>query len=383
MVFGALVIADSHGRVDLKKLSPDQLAQLEHLRRKRERVRIQRSLLRRKRLVTRNTAHFPQAMLVRTAGNIERILVEMPTVFSFERNFDASAGAINLIRESIINRRIPALVDFSNVEFVGAAAALVLTAEIFRSKYSLMLSNGRRTVSGTYPKNPIAHKILHDIGFYKAIQTEGLETTDEDMSHIHIGMRSFTRIEAAEIESFRDLFLTPFPHLERLAHQRMQGAVVEAMSNCFDHAFASAGDYRRLGRRAWLSGYIDLSQNEFMMMVFDQGAGIPRTVEANWMDKLRAFGALQLNPTEGELIAAATDMYRTSTGQIGRGRGFDTMKRFVDVCEDGELRVFSNRGKYVYTRNENLVPDDATQTLGGTLVQWRIRQKGQELPIGA
>jgi hypothetical protein len=87
------------------------------------------------------------------------------------------------------------------------------------------------------------------------------------------------------------------------------------------------------------------------------------------------LNAISAQPSDGEMILAATELYRTSTGQSGRGQGFRNMKRFVDVCTDGELRVLSNRGRYVYMKDtEN--HDDASLSIGGTVVEWRFRHDG-------
>jgi hypothetical protein len=72
------------------------------------------------------------------------------------------------------------------------------------------------------------------------------------------------------------------------------------------------------------------------------------------------------------MIAAATELYRTSTGQSGRGRGFRDMKRFIDECDDGELRVLSNRGSYRYMKDGEQI-DDQEFSIGGTLIEWRVR----------
>jgi hypothetical protein len=78
------------------------------------------------------------------------------------------------------------------------------------------------------------------------------------------------------------------------------------------------------------------------------------------------------SPGDGHMIAAATEIYRTSTGQSGRGRGFRDMNRFIDECDDGELRVLSNRGSYRYIKDQEQI-DDEELSIGGTLIEWRVR----------
>lgn len=372
--------------LDYEGSEEDQLKRIhsdEKIRIERHRRRVELAELRRKQRRVNSRAQyaslFSSRHLVRLSDNVSRLVLTVPAEFSFDKNYEESAAVINGIRDAILNQRTPVFLDFSNVAYVGAAAALVLTAEIFRSRTSLILPRGRRAVSGSYPKFVVPHKILDDLGFYRAIQVESyMPPPDLTASHIHIGMQSYTRIDAAQIDAFRTVFSEPFEQLKQIYKQRLQGAVVEAVSNSFEHAFKSAADFRMLSQRAWLSGYIHRSDNEFMMMVYDQGAGIPRTLDPTVLERLRSVGSL-LQPSDSDMISAATDIYRTSTGQASRGRGFQTMKRFIDICEDGELRVLSNRGRYVYNRQGAQVAKDANQSLGGTLVQWRIKHQAKEI----
>src|SRR3546814_15751737 len=85
---------------------------------------------------------------------------------------------------------------------------------------------------------------------------------------------------------------------------------------------------------------------------------------------------LSTQPSDGEMILAATEYHRSGTGGKGRGRGFADMKRFVDICTDGELRVLSNRGSYHYLSGAE-AHGNAETSLGGTLLEWRF-QIGRE-----
>jgi hypothetical protein len=110
-----------------------------------------------------------------------------------------------------------------------------------------------------------------------------------------------------------------------------------------------------------------------MIMILDQGVGIPNTLDANLLDLIAAaLGDFKLRPTDGYMIKAATELHRTSTSQATRGRGFRDMKRFVDTCDDGELRVMSNRGTYAYVKGQETI-DDHDASIGGTLIEWRVR----------
>jgi hypothetical protein len=115
-----------------------------------------------------------------------------------------------------------------------------------------------------------------------------------------------------------------------------------------------------------------------MIMLYDQGIGIPETIDADLVETIRAAIAgetdLKLHVSDGYTIKLATEIWRTTTGQGGRGRGFRDMKRFVDHCNDGELRVLSNRGSYTYvTESESF--EDLPLSSGGTIIEWRFRSE--------
>jgi hypothetical protein len=129
-----------------------------------------------------------------------------------------------------------------------------------------------------------------------------------------------------------------------------------------------------LPRRWWLAGHLDKSNKEMMIMILDQGIGIPNHLEPTLFEKVAALLERRWSPSDGAMIQAATELYRTSTLQGGRGKGFRDMKRFIDACDDGELRVLSNRGSYSYTKVTEKF-DDHTTSIGGTLIEWRVRNQ--------
>ena len=94
----------------------------------------------------------------------------------------------------------------------------------------------------------------------------------------YLMMQSFARIEPERIVEFRDACVLAFGELEDRARKRMQGAISEALLNCFNHAFSQDADFQVYGRRAWLAGHVNPERREMAVMIFDQGAGIPRAL---------------------------------------------------------------------------------------------------------
>jgi hypothetical protein len=153
----------------------------------------------------------------------------------------------------------------------------------------------------------------------------------------------------------------------------MVAALKEAMGNADEHAYKETTEYPFMRGRWWVTGYVDPVQREMMIMLLDQVIGVPRSLGPNLADWLDSFlNEKRWTPSDGHMIAAATELHRSSTGQSGRGKGFRDMKRFVDTCDDGELRVLSNRGSYCYRKGAERIGNEEL-SLGGTLIEWRIR----------
>jgi hypothetical protein len=160
-----------------------------------------------------------------------------------------------------------------------------------------------------------------------------------------------------------------------LAQGRMVASIKEAMGNAHEHAYVKPGTYPVLPNRWWLAGHLNPHHREMMILILDQGVGIPETLEPTMFEQIKALLKRTWTPTDGYMIAAATELHRTSTEKRGRGTGFQDMKRFVDTCDDGELRVLSNRGAYTYNKASQRIIDHST-SIGGTLIEWRVRHHG-------
>jgi hypothetical protein len=301
--------------------------------------------------------------------------VKLPEVFSLRENFEESLAAINTIRRIVINERQRVFIDFSTVDKIGVSCALALSAEIYRCKY-IRPGRGPRIINGNYPKNEEVYKKLYYMNFYRIFgigEPVGYDDPKDDGGNYHFMMQAFSKVDAARIAEFRDACLAAFGKLDDKARKRMQGAISEALLNSFNHAFSEMGDYAVAGRHAWLAGYVNLERQEMAVMVFDQGAGIPRTLPSNLAEILvSVLPGIDLT-TDSAKIHAATQLGRTSTGTQGRGKGFRSMKAFVDACEDAELQVFSNSGRYVYRANDDRTFADYSQSIGGTLILLRAR----------
>lgn len=360
----------------MKRLSPYQLDRIERQRRRRQRYKIKRHAVCNGSVVApplNLDSAIPRVFTIpRRRG---RIAIRLPAVLSLRDNFGPTMAAINELRQAAFVRHYPIMLHFDEVRSIEPAATLMLAAEIDRCT-RLRPYLGSRLVNGTYPPDTDVLLQLQEMGFYRAIGVPELSVPAQPESINRprfLKLFSFALVEPEIAASITDLVSVGAFEMSNQLKRRMTGALKEAMGNAVEHGYRDAGYYPALPGRWWCAAYVDPAQGEMMIILFDQGVGIPNTLDADLFDLIRSMVTTRTwGLSDGFMIAAATELYRTSTGQSGRGRGFRDMKKFIDSCDDGELRVLSNRGSYRYMKAGEQIADEIA-SIGGTLVEWRVR----------
>lgn len=315
------------------------------------------------------------------SGHIDRDRrpVILPQVFSYSENYEETQRAINEIIYHGIKRSTPIEVRFDKVEKIEPAATLALAAEIYRCRKLRVFRRGE-FVTGNYPESALINANLSEFGFYSLLKiADRPKISDQiDQTERPIFLRFLTsnRVEPQLADRFVSIIETHVLEIDRVARGRLVGAIKEAMGNVDEHAYKRPSEVQSMSKRWYLSARVNLKTHEVMIILYDQGIGIPGTIEPDLIEKIRAALAFEtdssLQVSDGYTIKLATELWRTGTGQQGRGRGFRDMKRFVGLCADGELTVLSNRGRYTYVvsgeKHETL-----DESLGGTVIQWRFR----------
>ena len=312
---------------------------------------------------------------------LERAQIIMPKVFSLTTNYAETMGVIRDMRVAALAERRSIMLHFTTLEAIEPAAGLVLVAEIDR----LRSLRGHSSVTGTYPTNHAIYNLLCEMGFFSLLKIVEIARrptiSDDDDGTVFLRFMSDNRVPAEEVDRFVSIIEKHIVSLNTLARERLVAAIIEAMANTLDHAHPAPVHLETMRNRWWMSSRVSLTENEVTIVLFDQGVGIPSTLDPTAYESIRAVLSsltklrLSAQPTDGEMILAATEYHRSGTGSDGRGRGFADMKRFVDICADGELRVLSNRGSYHYVSGKDGY-QNAEISLGGTLIEWRFRHGG-------
>jgi hypothetical protein len=299
----------------------------------------------------------------------------LPRDISLRDNYAETVELVTKIRDVVLRGNTPVQLYFDQVRTLEPAATLLLVAEIFRCR-QLRRWRGGHSVMGNYPSSSETFFQLREMGFYQLLDVDARDSLPDGRPPVErphfIRFRTMNSVMPRLAADFCDVVSRAAFQMDDLAKSRMVAALLEAMGNAHEHAYEKATVYPVMPKRWWLAGHLDVKRREMMIMILDQGVGIPNTLEATMFEQVSALLKMTGSPSDGKMIHAATELFRTSTGQGGRGRGFQDMKRFVETCDDGELWVVSNRGAYTYLKGKATIMDHKG-SIGGTLIQWRIR----------
>ena len=316
-------------------------------------------------------------------SDVSRKPIFLPHELSFWNNYEATVRTLSDIKETAFVENRPMVVHFEKVEKIDPSAALVLVSEIYRCKH-LRASRQGEIIQGTYPTNETVHRLLSEMGFFTLLELqdaiEPIDPADRDLNEpLYWKFESAKNVDTQFIDWFVSLVEKYVIPMNEIARRRLIAAMVEAMQNTLDHAYREPTRYQSMNDRWFLSMSLSPNNHEVRILLYDQGVGIPQTMNRDTFEIITSavkdfFVPRGFRASDGEMIKIATHMFRTRTGQSGRGRGFGNMKDFVDKSSDGELRILSNRGRYTYINGIEEYGDES-MSAGGTVIEFRFRSE--------
>lgn len=304
------------------------------------------------------------------AGTYETIAC--PEVLALEDNFDGVVRLIGSIRSRSQRRRNEGTyIDFKPIRTVKPSGALVLAAELDRWNHlpKSRRFGGRSDVHAWHPK---VRQLLGDMGFFELLGVSGVPAEEHESGARYVKFRSGTAVQGQEVHELRELDLSPFIDVPNTP--LFFAAVSEAMTNVVHHAYK--GQKSQAPKRWWLSAAHNADEGELVILIYDQGLGIPSTVPQNFGERLRGF----VGATDAAMIRAAHYLGRTETGEAHRGFGLERdVRRYVRDFEGrGTYRVISGKGEYTVQSGEggDETMRSFTRPLRGTLIEWRLEVDG-------
>ena len=315
--------------------------------------------------------------LERLGRRRDRKQITVPSVIDFQKNYEETVKFIGSIKDCVFQEDRFAFLDFSECKEISAEACVVLAAEIDRCRRRMLNS-----VSGSYPENFDVYSLLNGLGFFKMLKIQAIAPTFHDPAKFDVvKLRSGKEFKEDHPENLmrgikelfftenKEKFVTPYG-------KKIYRALTEAAYNTAEHAYPL--DFVNKERKTcvpvwWRAGFKNKKDNMVFIVLYDQGAGIPNTLNTNWRKQLEKLSSVWGGkPPDHEKIKLAMDLGKSGTETEGRGRGSNDMQSIIRENLGGFLSIFSYNGKYVYSSRDKCETELLSHRLGGTLVTWKI-----------
>ena len=316
----------------------------------------------------------------RGLGSYEEVLLKVPEDFDLSDNVNDSLDFFARLRRSILVDRKRGKIDFRSCNSISASAGFILAAEVDRCR-RLRYRNGQSALTGTYPNDEGMVRFLDDLGFFRFLKIRSPTYRRDSPSQTRfIAMRSGCRDKGKEIHYVTEVLGTGSVRLDEEARETLYEGLLEAMNNVTSHAypFARRNDSLPVLRgQWWAAGYWDNQRKEVGVLIFDQGVGIPATLPNSRHGALltEIRRRLGLGNSDPECIRAAMEIGTSSSRNEHRGRGMASLRHAVGRVADGHLLILSGAGAYLHTADGREETSALPTPLGGTFIEWRIRDE--------
>ncbi|MBC2887293.1 hypothetical protein Q5698_15535 [Brucella intermedia] len=337
--------------------------------------------------------------------------IQMPKVFCLVQNTEQTLSFLEKTRQRLLapplsgtrslaahvtgkrkNKSAPRwigpYVDFTTIEFISPAAALVLAAEYHRAV--LLKEQSTKNISRLFLVDVHKWKAnviesLIEVGFFELLKiTEGVQAPEEGDRKI-LKLRSGSRNQADEVDGLLNSIEEMFSGVGLNANDacfELNGALGEAMENAVRCAYPTEISFGRPHvSKWWMTGSLSKAQRQMTVAIYDQGVSIPGSLSSwqlygGFLNRfLRKFGMARdsADPRfDGDVIALAIDESVTSTGLQKHGKGLGHIKAFIDSCSAGSLLIISRQGMYIYEKGKPPLTYNLPIRLSGTLIQWNV-----------
>lgn len=310
--------------------------------------------------------------------------VIFPSELCLEDNQGAVARVVAVIRRSG-ETKAPIYFDFSSLQLIDDATALVIAAEIDRA-FRIHFGGKPKSIWKDRRWHPVVEFLLGEMGFFELLRVKNPPAPLKvDIPIRFIKFLTGQGSLGAEIEALKERYnefaaqdIDPETADER---RPLYGALIEAMANVGHHAYEEGTFIDDIRNRWWMAGSYDKDNHRFTTVFYDVGIGIPRSLEitttAQRFEAIKRHFRGQFG--DAERIVAAMTRRGTRTGSSHRGRGLKEMRGLAKSRAPSTMHVFSGRGEY---RVEFGAPPEGnkevrrstknhSEPIPGTLIWWQ------------
>ena len=334
----------------------------------------------------------------------------MPELFCLSQNHDAVVTFLSELRHKLVTsggrfdrlrlsggalrsarNKLPMFdeyIDFASMREITPAAALVLASEYDRIKTVFNAPNWLRAIN-IENWEPNVLTTLDDLGFLPMLGVDRPRTTIANRDGVYVvPFLAGTKVLGDKIDGFiRTLgnFAVGRGLVDGealLNRSRVYDGLGEAIQNVEDHAYPPGTIFPYpMVKKWWMTGAVEPGKKRFNLMVYDQGISIPARLPrwdlfADFKAAFLATVGRDFDPEsldkDGETIAEAVQVGRSSTGKSWHGKGLPLMREIVDNSAGGTLHILSRCGEYTYTAGKRPVARSFTVPIAGTLVEWDL-----------
>jgi hypothetical protein len=335
--------------------------------------------LEKRRLRTRTKTHHQRnARKIPYGGEVrlDEVKIAPPKVLSLEENYESVVSFIQRFRDIALDQEKNIYVDFRPIQKIHSNATLVLAAELDRWRRFRHVRLMARDINEW---NPEVRRLLNEMGMFHLLNTKNSPRATRESETANLNYIKFQTHNLADGVRAKLLRIALERYAGKIAPKQTQllfGGLTEAMTNVIQHAYPEGGLFinKPIKNQWWMAGSVNRSQKRLTVTFFDQGVGIPVTLPSKYtIERINEFlGVFGLLDTDASRIKAAMELGRTSTNKENRGRGLQNIKEFVDASQEGQLRIISGRGEYVYNSNGSDTLINRDHNIGGTLIQWTV-----------
>ncbi|CAM6458882.1 hypothetical protein ODS88_24985 [Escherichia coli] len=312
------------------------------------------------------------------------LFLTLPKKMNFSSNYHRTMQAIQTIRHltgrKIFNNQCYRLcfVDFSKIEYISASAALVLTAEL--SKWDDSVRQRIRPKVKTWNKNILSQ--FDELGFFDLFRNKDSFELEKEKEPSNIRFVKYMKGHLHDDEKTQHLK----KEIKRIVGEDLgkwtflYSGLSEAITNVVHHAYPDNKGYHEHDKKWYLTASYDSSSRIIKVVFYDQGITIPGSLPEsklhekvlNYLSKL----PLAERKRDEQLLKAAVEIKRSSTGEEDRGKGLQDLLEFIKQRGEGYLSIMSGKGLYKYSQHDKKSEVKSVSfalPVCGTLIVWSTK----------
>lgn len=279
---------------------------------------------------------------------------------------------VSYIEELVFEHKIGITIDLSNLEYISAAASLLLFAKVSKCQLCVKQPDSINIVQ---PRNKDMRALFQISGLWSAIKPGGTSKIERliESNNLYLSGSNSAYENIQKVLNSTMVNLTE-QNVELNKNNKMlfTRGISEAILNVCYHAYsdtALANQFPEISNGRWWQCCWLNKKQQFVFIIFDDGDGIPNSIKKAFEDRE--------NETDDKLIEFAMTKGVSKTQSPERGLGSNDMIQTSCVFPNSHLLIFSGRGYYRY-ENSKVFTKEMPFELNGTLTEWVLDYKAEE-----